>query len=509
MNKNKMGSFLKRLREERKMSQADLARCFNDSFFEVSTNAISSWEKGKTIPDIDKLSFLADFYNVTIDDILDGERYEKTDFDTIYHIHQGEYFTHKDFAVKFAKEDPTTNPIYYSITEEGEIVRKRFKHHVLNFIDDNISRKDTEELVFFIKNYYVLDEDLNITSYLGLLRQLRNKKITTEEKWWEAQRYIYPIDLLRLTFVNISDEGFTSPTIQRRMNYSEPWEKDALLAMIQIADPIIFDPNKANSKYLERYENEHRTTFDSEQIIKNTIKYLINNGAMINRDYLSYQKGKPHTTRIIDTLESAHNLLVKPISICVKEDEQLKFYYAENNRRNRFFTKYDYYIVRPLRRLGYSYEEMFNLIENNQNIPDEIYVKMAKLNGIDVEREIRYIKADAQSKTDMFVLEQYWKQYRKEEYDINLLQKDNLEIFEEELSKGVFTNTRIESYWVGGLDVHQKYKYITDIKPSMSYQAYRKGRQAKRTKELLESLDYLTVAQIREKFFQLGGQEND
>lgn len=508
MNKIKMGSFLRKLRDDKKLSQADLAAEFGNAFFEVSSNAISSWEKGKSIPDIDKLNFLADFYGVTVDDILDGEKYEKTDFDSIYHIHQGEYFTHKDFAVKFAKEDPTTNPIYYSITKEGEMVRKRFKKHILDFIDDNISRKDLEELMFFLKNYYVLDEDLNITTYFGLLRQI-NKKASIDEKWWEAQRYIYPIDLLRLTFGNLADEGFTSPTIQKRMNYSEPWEKDALLAMIQVEDPVFHDPTKVSSAYIKRYEDEHRTTFDREQIIKNTIRYLIENGAMINRDFLSYQQGKMFTTRVIDTLENAHDVLVKPIAVCVKEDEKTKFFYVENNIRNRFFTKYDYYLVRPLRRLGYTYDEIFNLVDKNKDIPDEIYLKMAKLKGVDTNREIRYIKADTQVITDMFSLEHYWPQYHKEEYDSNLLRRDDLETFEKELSDDIFTNSRIELYWVGGTNTGEKYSYVVGKKLDMNYQDFKNGRQVKRTKELLESLDSLTVEQIRNKFFQLGGQEND
>ena len=504
-----MGAFLKKLREKKSLSQSDLANQFLNAYFEVSENAISRWERGKSIPDIDKLNFLSDFYGVTIDDILDGEKYKRTDFDNIYHIHQGEYFTHKDFAIKRAKEDPSVNPIYYSITEEGEKIRKRFKKDILAFIADDISRKDVDELIFFLKNYYALDENLNIATYFGILRQLKNKKISDDEKWWEAQRYICPIDLLRLTFINVADEGFTSPTIQRRMNYSEPWEKDALLAMIQVEDPVFQDPNEINSKYIKRYEDEHRTTFDREQIIKNTIRYLIENGAMINRDFLSYQKGKMHTTRVIDTLEEAHNILVKPLSICVKENEKTKFYYVENNRRNRFFIKYDYYLVRPLRRLGYTYDEIFDIVDNNKDIPDEVYLKRAKLKGIDDNQEIRYIKADMHIDSDVFSIEHYWPQYHKEEYDSNLMRKDDLEIFEGELSDGVFTNSRIELYWVGGLNASEKYSYVLDKKLSMSYQDYKKGRQSKRTKQLLESLDYLTIEQIREKFFQLGGQEND
>lgn len=509
MNKVKMGEFLRKLREEKKLSQAKLAEEFSKAYMEVSTNAISSWEKGKSIPDIDKLNFLADYFKTSIDDILDGEKYEEIDFDNVYHIHQPEYFNHKDFALKVSKEDPTTNPIYYSITGEGEKIRERLKKHIFSLIDDKISRSDTKELSYLLKNYFILCDDLSITTYFGFLRQLKNKDMSNEEKWWEAQRYFYPIDLLTLTFGNLSDEGYLLPTIQRRMNYSEPWEKDALLAMIQIADPIYCNPNEGTSKYIEKYEIEHGKQFDKERIIKDTIKYLIKNGAMINRNFLSFQQGEVQETRVIDTLETAHNILVKPISFCVRDNDNLKFYYAKNNRRNRFYSKYDYHLVKPLQKLGYSVDEIFTFVDKNKTIPDEVYLKMAKISGVDTNREFRFIKADTHFNTDMLVLERYWEQYHNEEYKEYLEQRDNLDIFETELSNGNFVNSTINLRTIGGLNINEKYNYIVNKKFDLTYQEFKKGRQKARTKELIEALDSLTIEEIRNQFFKLGGQEND
>ena len=504
-----MGQFLKKLRNDKHISQEKLALKFENDGFEVSINAISSWEKGKTIPDIDKLNFLASFYDVTVDDILDGEMYVKTDFDSIYLIHKTKPSAYEDLLKRPSPEDSTVNEYFHTITEEGEIIRKRFKKYVMELIDDTISRNDKEELIFFLKNCYVLNDDQNITSYFSALRRLKNQKISQEEKWWEAQKYIHPTDSLILSYPNLSDEGFLSPTVQRRMNYSEPWEKDYLLAMIQIQDPICDDPSRATSKYIERYEKEHGKQFDKEKITKDTIRFLIENGAMINRNFLSYQEGKVYRTRLIDTLEKAHNTLVKPIAVCVDEDESTKFFYVENNKRNRFFTRYDFHLVRPLRKLGYSYDEMFRMVDSNDKIPDEVYLRAAKLKGIDTDRDIRYIKADLNFDNEIFSLENYWPKYRKEEYDDNLLRRDELGMFEKELSEGVLTNTKIVFHWVGGNDCFEKYSYVIKQKADMNYQTFKNGRQPKRTKELLESLDSLTIEQIRNKFFQLGGQEND
>ncbi len=509
MNKTKMGTFIRELRSEKNLSQPRLADAFAEAHFEVSTNAISSWENGKTIPDIDKLQFLADFFGVTVDDILDGEKYEVTDFDSIYHIHQDSYFADKRFSSKLSKEDPTTNPIYYEITKEGEIIRKRFKKHILDYINECISRKNLDELIFFLKNYYILNEDFNITTYLAWLRQLKNKKVSNDEKWWEAQRYICPIEHLTLTFSNLSDEGFLLPTIQKRMNYSEPWEKDALLTMIQIKNPIVFDPSTSSSKSVEKYEKEHGKPFNVEQITKNTIRYLIENGAMINRNFLSFPKGEAHIVRVIDTLEKAHNALVKPLSICVQEGGKAKFYYVENNKRNRFFIKYDYYLVRPLRSIGYTYDEIFNIVDNNQEVPDEVYLRFANNVGLDTNREVKYIKADLAFNSDVFSVNKYWPQYYEEEHINNTSKKDDLEIFEEELSKGIYTNTNIQFNLEGGITESEKYNYIINKKTNMSYEDFEKNRLINRTKKLLESLDSLSMEQIRKKFFQLGGKEND
>lgn len=56
-----MGEFLKELRENKNLTQEKLADRFRDKYFDISSKAISDWENGKTIPDIEKLSFYQNF----------------------------------------------------------------------------------------------------------------------------------------------------------------------------------------------------------------------------------------------------------------------------------------------------------------------------------------------------------------------------------------------------------------------------------------------------------------
>lgn len=69
MNKEKMGSFLIELRKEKNLTQNDLAEIFI-----VSPQAISKWESGSSIPDIDMLEKISKFYNVSIEEVINGER---------------------------------------------------------------------------------------------------------------------------------------------------------------------------------------------------------------------------------------------------------------------------------------------------------------------------------------------------------------------------------------------------------------------------------------------------
>ena len=69
MNQQKIGKFLKHLRNERGLTQERLAE-----HFYVSSRTVSRWETGSNMPDVEMLIKLADFYDVEICEIIDGER---------------------------------------------------------------------------------------------------------------------------------------------------------------------------------------------------------------------------------------------------------------------------------------------------------------------------------------------------------------------------------------------------------------------------------------------------
>ncbi|MCD8029078.1 MAG: helix-turn-helix domain-containing protein [Erysipelotrichaceae bacterium] len=72
MNQMKIGEFLKELRNEKGLTQEQLAEYFN-----VSNRSVSRWENGYNMPDLSMLVELSHFYNVDMSEIINGERKSK------------------------------------------------------------------------------------------------------------------------------------------------------------------------------------------------------------------------------------------------------------------------------------------------------------------------------------------------------------------------------------------------------------------------------------------------
>lgn len=73
MDQKKIGLFLRALRKEKALTQEQLAEQFS-----VSSRTVSRWETGTNMPDLSVLVELADYYQVDIREILDGERKSET-----------------------------------------------------------------------------------------------------------------------------------------------------------------------------------------------------------------------------------------------------------------------------------------------------------------------------------------------------------------------------------------------------------------------------------------------
>ena len=71
-----VGKNLSALRKKRKLTQLELAEKMN-----YSDKAVSKWEQGATMPDLETLKQLCDFYGVTLDYLTDPENIENPHVD--------------------------------------------------------------------------------------------------------------------------------------------------------------------------------------------------------------------------------------------------------------------------------------------------------------------------------------------------------------------------------------------------------------------------------------------
>ena len=69
MDQQKVGTFLKELRNEKNLTQEQLAEKLS-----VSRRTVSRWETGSNMPDLDVLIEMSDYYSVDLSELVNGER---------------------------------------------------------------------------------------------------------------------------------------------------------------------------------------------------------------------------------------------------------------------------------------------------------------------------------------------------------------------------------------------------------------------------------------------------
>ncbi|MCQ2535045.1 MAG: helix-turn-helix domain-containing protein [Clostridia bacterium] len=135
MDQVKIGSFLKELRKEKGLTQDQLADKFN-----VSNRTISRWENGNNMPDLDILIEIADFYEVDLRELLNGERKnEKMDKEIKETVLQAVDYTNTE-AEKYNKRVRICNSIalllivaYMSLKDTGIYMDNHIIRNGLDF----------------------------------------------------------------------------------------------------------------------------------------------------------------------------------------------------------------------------------------------------------------------------------------------------------------------------------------------------------------------------------------
>ena len=72
MNQEKIGKFISDCRKKKKLTQSDLAEKLG-----VSDRTVGNWENGRNMPDLSLFKPLCDELDITINELLSGEKLEK------------------------------------------------------------------------------------------------------------------------------------------------------------------------------------------------------------------------------------------------------------------------------------------------------------------------------------------------------------------------------------------------------------------------------------------------
>lgn len=524
MDKIKIGKYLKELRLKKKrdfdgktFTQNDLVNAFYDKGIEVSINAINEWETGNSIPSPEKLEFLAEIYEKTIDEILEGEDNIEIDFMKEYFI------ANKNWASEF----PNSN--IFSMNQRQILkIYNRFRELSKKVINKPLSLNEENEYRFLFEHFYTLTDyhtdycKINANNdylrFRAAINQMRSvvRNLTDKEKYWEIQKLYSEKDDNNFRFSHwrnmddliISEEKNPDMLyIKNRYEALDDWQKDMFLAMFQNIEGYDRNPNKWGSDYLKRYEDENGE-YDHDKRIKDQIRYLINHGALYNKFFLNFKQKETGERRIIDKLEKLYDSCLKPIEIEIKNQETNKWEIIklENTQKNRFINFYYHrlsYVLKYKENTDSSYsdlQQVYDYFINHEQIDDETRLRLAKLEKIDTDREKKYWMADYNQRLSH--IEKEYSEFKEKEKQIH---KDLKEIkkLEEMLMQGKKTYQYEYVEVIGGNDERTIREYIECWKSQIDYKEFLKYRDHKKTKELLKDLDILSLQEIKEKYFAM------
>lgn len=166
MDQVKIGNFLRTLRKEKGLTQEQLAEQFR-----VTGRTVSRWETGRNMPDIGILVELAEFYDVDIREIIDGER-KSEDMDEEV----------KDTLVKVAEytdaeKEKILASLLVSVVEAATAFLFLFIAPALNIIFGLKIDSDTVSYVALLGFALMLGSIINCLQITGNMTKNRMKKI--------------------------------------------------------------------------------------------------------------------------------------------------------------------------------------------------------------------------------------------------------------------------------------------------------------------------------------------
>ena len=499
MNKERMGQFLSQLRKEyvredgkKGLTMSELAAVFNQKYFETTPATISNWEKGKSIPDLDNLTILSEFFGVPIEEILDGSRKEDIrDFKTevgLYFIDDPDY--------KYSPQRAN------SFFEAFKNQRKYWRELTIKYINEGLTKTEKLKLEYLANELFGKHSSQDLFEMYRLLDKIKNSCLDKEEQWWRIQHFIPSEEYLVKFADHIANGHFLEDESLDYFSLMEDWEKDFYLSILQIYVPVSVDiDDDWDSEKLRSLEMKYGVPFDSESLFKALYHYLVKSGAQINNNYLLRPIHNNGEDLNINVLEKAFKFCKKPLSFIYKENQKEYQCYVENTPTNYLVLHYgNTILLNNLLESGYDFKEMVEIISENQTVPEEVFRRVLEnCYGIcDPNKKIEYLVHDAEYDTRRF--SDYWSRANDElvKYFINL---EDEKTFSEDIKNGI-AKAYYFSRQIPKPTFTENVKRVQAINQKISCQQFKEGRNKKLTRDLDDKLDGFNVTKIQNLFLE-------
>ena len=363
MNQEKIGQFIRKLREEKDLTQEDVAKKVLHG-----RDAVSKWERGKNLPDTETLIILSNLFQISINEILAGEK--NTSQNIILNLYDnrnklnrklkrviaftlcitficitiflGYYFINQYKSIRAftitGKTDffeitnglfiKTNNKLYFSIGTITSFQDTKIEKMDLYFIEDNvehiISSRTAGEMLLI--DYIGYEEYFNLKKIDSILENLFLKIYYNNENK----------NVIKLTltedYVNDSLIFFDDKKISHKA-------KNTKYSSDKIVDAIKSKFKKENDNYTYKLIEDD---YDKNYVFSSTDNLL----------FVTYLKGN------IIIYEYVYNLTMNSINVIYYEESKLK--YSFNFYNDKYQCDYGYC------------ENIENMINNFINILNKI-----------------------------------------------------------------------------------------------------------------------------------------
>lgn len=289
MDIEKIGAFIASLRKEKNLTQSDLAKKLN-----ITTQAVSKWERGKGCPDISILGDLSNILDVQVLEILKGERIDKKE-----KIGNKDVIESMSYAENIVKEKykivnailvmiiliPFTLVVFFNVCSLYSINKKYYGNieSIINYDKDVINKFDIEKRIDLIlnnKGIYNESEYQAITYYVSEVKENYNSKEDLEK--FKKAHYTYD-DIFNHVYNKFYDY-LSEKIIYDYIIKHNPLKQENYNEYTDIK-------TQAAQEETILYEFIENNSFYNNDILKHVVNiYTYNPGdAMVSTTYLKYK----------------------------------------------------------------------------------------------------------------------------------------------------------------------------------------------------------------------------